>query len=395
MEKKYFEIFNELNKDKNHFQSNDDICTPMECVEKMINYIPNNFWNENIRILDPCCGNGNFGAGLLEKVNEKQIFYNDINNKRIENLKKILNPSNITKKSFFNIDSKFDLIIGNPPYSGGGNKNKPLFIEFINHSIDILNENGILCFITPNTFMSFNNSGILQKLFKYGSFLVIDNDVKKYFSGVGSSFSIFVWKKNTQIKYKTKIFNNYLGIKNFKEVSLNNQMNYLPLYIDQNIINLQQKITLKKNEQNNIKYRCDLHNWTKRELLKDLKSDEYQYKTIHTPNKYRWSSIKQEDFEEYKVILPLSTYYKPFIEKNINVTQGVAYLNAKTKKEAEGLKRNIDRQIFKLFVHLTRYGNFNNLKVIRNFNLNVKLDEKEINYVKQLLKGVKYYGKNK
>ena len=62
----FFELYNyynRLNEDSSHKLSNDDICTPMECVKKMIDYIPAEFWKrKNIKILDPCCGNGNFGA---------------------------------------------------------------------------------------------------------------------------------------------------------------------------------------------------------------------------------------------------------------------------------------------------------------------------------------------
>lgn len=52
--KTIFNIFNTLNKDDSHKLSNDDICTPMECVKTMLDYIPKHFWQqENIRVLDP------------------------------------------------------------------------------------------------------------------------------------------------------------------------------------------------------------------------------------------------------------------------------------------------------------------------------------------------------
>ena len=42
--KEVFEFYDELNKDKSHMVSKDDICTPMECVRKMIDYIPQELW---------------------------------------------------------------------------------------------------------------------------------------------------------------------------------------------------------------------------------------------------------------------------------------------------------------------------------------------------------------
>ncbi len=39
-----FEFYNNLNKDLSNHKSNDDICTPMECVKTMIDYIPKELW---------------------------------------------------------------------------------------------------------------------------------------------------------------------------------------------------------------------------------------------------------------------------------------------------------------------------------------------------------------
>ena len=57
------EYYNTLNNDKSHYNSNDDICTSMDCVKVMLDYLPSKLWKrENLKILDPCSGNGNFGA---------------------------------------------------------------------------------------------------------------------------------------------------------------------------------------------------------------------------------------------------------------------------------------------------------------------------------------------
>ena len=50
-----------LNKDKSTYKSTNDEPTPINCVSEMINKIPEELWKrENLSILDPCCGNGNF-----------------------------------------------------------------------------------------------------------------------------------------------------------------------------------------------------------------------------------------------------------------------------------------------------------------------------------------------
>ncbi len=83
MELKYNEIcnhFEKLNHDSSHFVNSNDICTPIGCVKEMVDTIPNEFWNrKNIKILDSCCGNGNFPAYLVTKTNLSNIYFNDIN----------------------------------------------------------------------------------------------------------------------------------------------------------------------------------------------------------------------------------------------------------------------------------------------------------------------------
>ena len=63
------QYFDTLNKDQSHFNSTNDICTPMGCVKEMIDAIPEVFWErEDIKIFDPCAGNGNYPAYLALKT---------------------------------------------------------------------------------------------------------------------------------------------------------------------------------------------------------------------------------------------------------------------------------------------------------------------------------------
>ena len=117
-----FLYFNDLNEDTSHKISNDDICTPMECVQKMVDYVPDELWKrKNIRVLDPCCGNGNFGAYCQYKTAIENIWFNELNPLRYANCRKILNPIHINNEDAFKMTGEFsgkwDLIVANPPYS--------------------------------------------------------------------------------------------------------------------------------------------------------------------------------------------------------------------------------------------------------------------------------------
>ena len=392
---KIFDYYNSLNADDSHSTSRDDICTPMECVKTMIDYIPNELWErDKIRILDPCCGNGNFGAYCKFKTSLDNIWFNDLNSKRVSNCKKILNPKHISCQNAFRMsgdfDGKWDMIMANPPYSGGGNKNRSLSNEFIELAINLLNDNGYLCFITPNNWMTYNNDNTtIKALLTEGSFIVIDNDAKKYFPSVGSSFSIIVWQKHV-FNNRTKVINNYL-IRDIQEnVVIQPNLKFIPLYISQSILSIVEK-TIQPAE-NLFKYRCDLHNFTKKDFLSDTKNEIYQYETIHTPRKTRYAKIKQDIYDKWIIVVPLSTYYVPYIRKNVNTTQSVGYFAFDTKKQAEKYLSNISQACYKVIIHLTRYGNFNNIMVLKHLRFDSSIDftEEELNEILRLTKLIKY-----
>lgn len=389
------DYYENVNKDISHKSGTDDICTPIECVKVMLDYIPDELWDrKNLKILDPCCGNGNFGAYCKFKTNLDNIWFNEINPVRLANCKAILNPKHINNEDAFNMHGDFvdswDLIMANPPYSGGGNKNRSISNLFLQYSIDILKNKGYLCFITPNNWMTYNNDNpTLKKLLNEGSFIVIDNNAKKFFPQIGSSFTIIVWQKGV-FDNKTKIINNYLLKDVQQNIVIPKAIKFLPLYISQPILNIIQKI-MQVNA-NNFNYRCDLHNFTRKDLLSDIKTGEFIYPTIHTPNKTRFACIKQDIYDKWLIIIPLSMYYRPYIVTKSNTTQSVGYFEFDKKELAEDYLQKITQPHFKLIIHLTRYGNFNNIMVLKHlkFDKTVKFTNKELAEIEKLSKLIKY-----
>ena len=115
---KYYD--NVLNLDKTTYKNSNDEPTPINCIIEMISKIPDELWDrENLSILDPCCGNGNFAIPILSRLREKYdtktiveniIEFNDINNERLENVKKVFcsNKYNlqITNNDFLSIKTE-------------------------------------------------------------------------------------------------------------------------------------------------------------------------------------------------------------------------------------------------------------------------------------------------
>lgn len=172
------------------------IYTPISFVEKILNIIPHDSFKTNIKCLDVGSGTGNFSKVLFKKIidninikrekKESEEEFNirkslialesitmiDINDKHINILRENFgNKANIIKCNFLNNEdnfflsnqnNKFDLIIGNPPYNINGkiktptnnsiikkDDGKTVYPKFIENALDILADNGLLCFIIP------------------------------------------------------------------------------------------------------------------------------------------------------------------------------------------------------------------------------------------------------
>jgi tRNA1(Val) A37 N6-methylase TrmN6 len=155
---------------KKEKQNNGIYFTPPNTIMKALNilYDYNKTFNN---ILEPSCGSCEFIDKLLNfypnatvsGIEYNQIIYDNIKNNYDNNSNvKIINGDFLKN----NLNEKFDLIIGNPPYyvlkKGDvetqyynyfdGRPN--IFLLFIIKSLKLLTDDGILCFILPKSFLN-------------------------------------------------------------------------------------------------------------------------------------------------------------------------------------------------------------------------------------------------
>lgn len=407
------DYFDKLNFDKNHFVNSNDICTPMDCVKEMVDSIPDNFWQkDNLKILDSCCGNGNFHGYIRTKTNLKNLYFNEINPKRIENVKEYFGSKiNLTCQDFLtyptscddlltNTDKnikKYDLIVSNPPYAkfndnGRVSKNHNLSRDFIKKALDLTYDGGYILFIVPNNWMSYSDRNTLPKKLSQYQFIHLDiGGAKKYFPKVGSSFSWFLLQKSPN-RHKFTI-NNHYKIKDTQQARLNKNVNFIPLYYSDMVREiLDLTINNKKLPKYEIQTTSDLHRTTKKQFISEHKTAEYKYKLIHTPTKTLWSKQAHKFQDGFKVFLSLTNQYGLFID-NCGMTQSVAFIRCKTQIQAIKTKQELEQDVYKFINNITRYGNFNNVRVLQNYPLwgSFKLNSAQNSFIKKF--NTKYYGK--
>ena len=182
-------------------KSPNDEPTPISCVEEMISKIPEELWHrEDLKILDPCCGNGNFFLPIFYKllqlkpkkqILEEILHFNDTDTSRLSIVKEVFKTAkNISNHDYLttDLDQKFDLIVANPPYAKfqengkRASKNHNLIASFLEKSLSQLKPDGYLLYITPDNWMSMSNRNTL--ISRLTSLQIIHLDIhtaKKYF----------------------------------------------------------------------------------------------------------------------------------------------------------------------------------------------------------------------
>jgi SAM-dependent methyltransferase len=285
--------FDELNQDNTHFVNSNDICTPIDCVKEMVDSVPSDFWQQNIKVLDSCCGNGNFHAYINTKTKLSNLYFNEINPKRVKNLINYFGKNiNLTTKDFLTFDDKekYDMVVSNPPYAKFNDnkrvsKNHNLSRDFIQKALTITKRNGYILFVVPNNWMSFSDRNTLPQELSQYQFIHLDiGGAKKYFPQVGSSFTWFLLKKTPN--KSSFIVKNHYNLIDTQKVKLKENSSFIPLYYSNVVQNILNKTIYNQNIK---KYKIEttsyLHRYTKKDVISETKNNEFKYKLIHTPSK--------------------------------------------------------------------------------------------------------------
>lgn len=176
----YSEISLNLTKQlsKNVKKDNGIYFTPPQTIQRILQLITP--YMETVQhILEPSCGSCEFIYALQQKYPNKYIFGIEHNYEIYKSIRSFSNAYvTLLHGDFLNYKAKpiYDLIIGNPPYFVMNKQDirsdylqyfdgRPnIFILFIIHSLRLLKQNGLLCFVLPKSFI---NSSYYDKTRKY------------------------------------------------------------------------------------------------------------------------------------------------------------------------------------------------------------------------------------
>lgn len=380
-------FFDALNSQQDHFVNSNDICTPMGCVEEMVDSIPHQFWKrDSLKILDPCAGNGNFHAYLMTKTKLENLVFNEINEMRLANIRSIFGyGANVMQQDFlcFEDREEYDLVVANPPYAKFTNgertaKNHNLSRDFILKALSVTKPGGYILFIAPDNWMSYaDNNKVPSILSKYQFHHLNIHGAKKWFPKVGSSFTWFLLQKSPN--KKEFIVDNHYKIKNSAKATISPGASFIPLFYSDLVRSIFDKTIHSNGERYKIETSSNLHKYTKKEFLSEIKNEEFTYKTHHTPSQIVWSRVPHKYHAGWKVFISLTNQYGTFVDRDCGMTQSIAFVRCASKSEAERVAKELNEPLYFFLNNVTRYGNFNNIRVLQNFPVykNFKLTKKE------------------
>jgi adenine-specific DNA-methyltransferase len=372
------------NKDKSTYKNSNDEPTPIGCIEEMLEKIPQSAWNPKMKILDPCCGNGNFHLYAWNKLKElgiddedivkNNLFFNDINFKRLENVRQVYGEdSNITLFDFLRYpeDEKYDIIYANPPYAKftkegkRASKNHTMVRDFLDKSLKMLKTGGFLVYIIPDNWMSLADRNLVIKELTANQILHLNiHGAKKWFPKIGSSFTWMVLEKKAPYK-DTRVECRFQG----KEYTSNIRMSkrsFVPLLWTKEVRSIFSKTIDKVNQKYAVQTSSDLHKYTKKKLISDTKTHEFSHKLIHTPSTTVWANRKHKFQDGYKCFISTTSYYGTFVD-DCGMTQSIAFIRCKDKTEAGEIKSILDHDLYKFLNNVCRWGNFNNIRILQKF----------------------------
>jgi len=365
-----------------------EVATPKHLIDEMLDALPVKVWsNTNYKWLDPAAGKGNFPAIVFARLNRglakripsaqtrkrhiinKMLYMVEINPDSADYLVELFGKTaNIITDDFLENDQVASIaphiIIGNPPFQKtklakykGGLGNNTLWDKFILKSLDILDHQGYLGFITPSNWrrpesklynIMTNEMAQLKYLHIYGK-----RDARTIF-GIQSRIDLYVLTKS-----HTPMPTIIIDEKGETHKDINPQeWPFLPNY-DYSYIN---RILVERDQGIPVIYDSSLYDARK---LSNRKTRKYKYPVVHTMTRkglgIRYTNNRsKKHYGTPKVLLNANEKQYPYndYQGKYGMSQLTFGIPIKNKTEGDEIVKRINTSRFQEMIRATKWAAF-------------------------------------
>lgn len=398
-----------------------EVFTPITLVEEMLDKLPKEvFESETTTFLDPCFGTGTFlkaiglrlkAAGHSSENINSRLFGFEIDSYLYNETKIRMPYINISEEDFLkvDIDMKFDVIVGNPPYQTPGTSGKKLWKTFYIKSINLLHENGYLAYLTPSSFLKRSGKAmesLRDKIKSDSKLLIVDNSVNEYFN-VGEDIVFTLLKKEkTTNQYQTRVifFENNSKIIESQNIS----KTIMPSFGKEDFF-IKSIFSKFLSTDKKIRWKEDINNsqakMVRDGILSETLNEEYNHPVIYTPNTTHYTSELFGSKDSLKLMVTIAgTYYDPIQpNRNIFITtamsgQGMCHIEIDNENEGNNIKSFLTSKLYRFYINKEKTSGYNtglgNLPILdinkQWSDLEIyeyfKLTQEEIDYIENAVK---------
>ena len=280
---------------------------------------------------------------------------------------------------------KFDGLVTNPPYADSSHdeSKNTLWRKWFEFD-ELLNDDGVFAEIIPSSWMG--SPPIMKKHFLNEGELKVNlthlnrDECEKYFKGIGSNFSYFVYLKNKyggQTKVVAKNVNKEIEK---SKLNLNDLIfNVLPRDLSTEAESILSK-TLVNRELLGVLNTTVCHANNKH-LWRNECNDEFKYPIEKYPNVTIYYNREHPHQGIPKVVIPTTTYYRVIYYTTNGTSQSMCYYNLKDDEDKDVVLNNINNKLFDYLNECFRYSNWNSVNLLRNLPklpMDKKMSDKDI-----------------
>jgi len=249
---------------------------------------------------------------------------------------------------------KFDVVVGNPPYKGDV-RCRPLWMKFLEKSINLCETNGFIALITPASWLAPGDS---YELITSRALQYVSLDIQKYFD-VSSTFSYYIIRNCIPIGV-TSVWNGQ------DEIDIDfSKIQYLPLSITPLTVSINNK-TVNDNSQPKINFirTSEYHTSNKDKFTKTG-----CVTVLHTNAQTLFSNINHPNNSLHRVTITLSGYPTPTYIHNKAATQAMAWASTPTKHEGKQLEKILRMKLYQFLIQQNKWSGWNSLSVLKTLPL--------------------------